>query len=207
MVRISIDDSVAETSGLESAERVEDIVRAVATSLPPNRIVTSIAVDGQMVPRQQSSQALSGRLEAIRDLQIRTADAQVWARNGLDRAITDIDRLQKSLLMTAELFRDSRQAEGNRIFVRCIEGLEQFLDTIVLTRLAMKLDFQRLSVDGITLARLENDFSCILKAILECQEQANFEGVAEKIEYELLPCFHSWGRALNSLQLSMHSNA
>lgn len=207
MIRISIDDRLSESSGLEGLDSVGDVVDAIMMDLPPNRIVTSIAVDGQTVQRQQSSEALKSRLEAIRELQIRTADAQVWASNGLDRAISDIGRLQKTLLLSAEFFRDERKLEGHRIFLRCVEGLERFLDTIVLTRLAMKLDFSRLHVDGITLARLEKDFSAILIGIVTCQENQDFEGLADKVEYELLPCFASWTRALTQLRNSMHSNA
>ncbi len=207
MIRISVDDSVAENLGLEYAVSVEDAVNLVLSELPPNRIVTHISVDGQPLQRQQSCDALKSRLEVIRELQIRTADAQVWASNGLDRAVSDIDRLQQSLLLAAEFFRDSRFVDGNRIFLRCVEGLERFLDTIVLTRLAMKLDFERIAVDGISLARLESDLSSILQGIMDCQERSDFEGLADKVEYELLHCFHSWSRALTQLQKSFYSNA
>lgn len=207
MIRISIDDSPSESNRWEAADKVEDVVSAVVSNLPPNRIVTSICVDGRTLHRQQGSEALKERLDVIRDLQIRTADAHVWASNGLDRAVSDIERLQKSLLLSAEFFRDERTGEGNKIFLRCVEGLEQFLDTIVLTRLAMKLDFQRIQVDGITLARLERDFASILAAIVQCQERQDYEGLADRVEYELLPCFASWSRALGQLRLSLHSNA
>jgi hypothetical protein len=207
MIRISIDDSVAESNRLETLDSVGDVVEAVLTGLPPNRIVTSISVDGNVVARQQSSEALKGRLEAIRELQIRTADAHAFAANGIDRAISDVSRLQKTLMLSAEFFRDHRKLEGNRIFLHCIEGLERFLDTIVLTRLAMKLDFTRLEVDGVTLARLEKDFAAILNGIVECQERQDFDTLADKLEYELLPNFASWMRALHQLRMSMHSNA
>lgn len=203
MIRISIDDSLAEETRWERAECVEDVVNAVASNLPPNRIVTSIFVDGQQVPRQQASQALKGRLEAIRELQIRTADAHTWASHGLDRAVSDIDRLQKSLQAAAELYWEGKVVEGSRIFVRCVEGLERFLETIVLTRLAMNLDFQRLTVDGISLARLESDFALTLRRIVDCQERQDYEGLADKVEFSLLPCFSSWTRALIQIQRSL----
>lgn len=208
MTRILIDDSVSESSRWDLAESVEDVVNAVLMDLPPNRIVTSISVDGQPVARQQSSEALKGRLEKIKDLQIRTADSQMWASNGLDRAISDVERLQKSLLLAAEFFRDDKKTvDANRIFLRCVEGLERFLDTIVLTRLAMKLDFQRISVDGIPLARLEKELTLILSGIVGFQEKQDYEGVADKVEYELLPNFASWTRALTQLRISFQSNA
>lgn len=207
MIRISIDECVSEGGQWESTDCVEDVVNAVLSELPPNRIVTSVSVDGRQVLRQQSSEGLKDSLQKIRELQIRTGDAHLWAMSGIERSISDIERLQKSLILAAELFRENRTAEGNRIFLRCVEGLERFMDTIVLTRLAMKLDFQKLNVDGISLARLERDFSLILAGILSCQEKEDFEGVADKVEYELLTCFHSWTRALKSLSNSLNSNA
>ncbi|MBY0371729.1 hypothetical protein K2X33_13680 [bacterium] len=207
MIRISIDDSLAESANWEKAESVEDVVKAVTLGLPPDRIVTSVSVDGQMLTRQQTCPALKERLQSIRELQIRTADARAWAIHGLDRAVADINRLQQSLLLAAEYFRDERVQEGNRIFLRCIEGLERFLDTIVLTRLAMKLDFNRMCVDGIPFSRLEKDLSLILRSIVTAQEQQDYETLADKVEYELLTCFHSWSRGLQQLKLSAHSNA
>ena len=187
---------------------MEDVVNAVLMELPPNRIVTSISVDGQPIPRQQTSPALKENLQKVKEVHIRTADAAIWAGNGLDRAISDIERLQKSLLLAAEFFRDeTKTADGNKIFLRCVEGLERFLDTIVLTRLAMKLDFQKIQVDGITLARLEKDLTAILGGIVGFQEKQDYEGVADKVEYELLPNFSSWTRALNQLRVSLQSNA
>lgn len=207
MIRISIDDSLSESATWEKAESVEDVVKAVTQGLPPDRIVASVSVDGQMVVRQQTSPALKERLDAIRDLQIRTADARVWAVRGLDRAVNDINRLQQSLLMAAEYFRDARIQEGNRIFLRCIEGLERFLDTVVLTRSAMNLDFSKIQIDGIPLARLEKDLTSILRGIVTAQELQDWEALADKVEYELLTCFHGWSRALKQLHLSAHSNA
>jgi hypothetical protein len=207
MVRISIDDSVSESGQWDLNQSVEDVVNSVLSELPPNRVVTSISIDGRQVPRQQSSERLKESLQIVKELQIRTGDAQLWAIGGMERAISDIERLQKSLILAAELFREDRKPEGNRIFLHCVEGLERFLDTIVLTRLAMKLDFQKLNVDGISLARLEKDFSLILTGILDCQVREDYEGVADKVEYELLTCFHSWTRALKQLSNSMHSNA
>ncbi len=134
-------------------------------------------------------------------------EVALFVSRGLDRAITDVERLQKTLLLASELFRDERKVEGHRIFLHCVEGLERFLDTIVLTRLARKLDFSRLEVDGVSLARLEKDFSSILIGIVDCQERQDFEGLADKVEYELLPCFASWSRALSQIQRSANSNA
>jgi hypothetical protein len=207
MIRISIDDSVSESNRFESLDSVGDVLNDVLAHLPPNRVVTSIWVDGAVVVRQQSSEALKSRLEAIRELQIHTADAHSFAANGIDRAISDVGRLQKTLMLSAEFFRDDRKLEGNRIFLHCIEGLERFLDTIVLTRLATKFDFTRMEVDGISFARLEKDFASILNGIVDCQTRQDFDGLADKLEYELLPNFASWMRALHQLRLSMHSNA
>ncbi len=208
MTRILIDDSVSESNRWNQDQCIEDVVNAVLHDLPPNRIVTSILVDGQIVARQQDPESLKGRLEKIKDLQIRTADSHIWASNGIDRAISDVERLQKSLLLAAEFFRDEKKTvDANRIFLRCVEGLERFLDTIVLARLAMKLDFQRINVDGIPLARLEKELTTILSGIVSFQEKQDYEGVADKVEYELLPNFCSWTRALTQLRNSFNSNA
>jgi hypothetical protein len=131
----------------------------------------------------------------------------MWAANGIDIALSCVERIQKSLIRAAELFRDQDKSEANHFFVHCIEGMERFIETLMITRCALKLDFNRISIDGITLAQIQDELSKILKTILECQEKEDFVGVADRVEYELITNLYAWARALRQLRLSQMSNA
>jgi hypothetical protein len=169
--------------------------------------VREILLNGDPLRQAQQLSAMDYPIDDVRDLQIHTVDKEIWAATGLDIAISCVERLQRSLIRAAELFRDEEKGEANHFFVHCIDGLERFLETIMITRCALKLDFSRIEIHGVSLSRIEQEFATILKTILECQERADYIGVADKVEYELLTNLSAWKSALRQLRLSSMSNA
>ena len=130
-----------------------------------------------------------------------------WAEGGLDIAFTNVERIKRSLLRAAEMLRERDSLEASHFFLHCVDGLERFLETVMIARVALKLDFSRIQVDGLPLSQIESDFTAILSSIVVCQERQDFVGMADKVEYELLTNLCSWSRALRQLQLSRQSNA
>jgi len=195
MIRISVDDKISEL-GHDHPAQICDALTSVLSTLPENRVVTEITLDGQ----QFNQSSLKVPLETIKELQIRTASKEIWRANGIDIALTQIERVQKSLVCTAELLRCEDREKAYRLFVHCIDGLERFLESIMITRCVLNLNFDQILVDGISLSKIEEDFNNILATILTHQREENFIGIADKVEYELLTNLHSWTKALNQLR-------
>lgn len=205
-MRVSVDDQVAELP-MESNGNLSDVMKNVAANLPANRLITGILLDGQSPHQNPQTGALSYPAGDVKDVQIRTVDKEMWAANGIDISLSCVERIQKSLIRAAELFRERDKSEANHFFVHCIEGMERFIETLMITRCALRLDFNRISIDGITLAQIQDELSKILKTILECQEKEDFIALADKVEYELITNLYAWARALRQLRLSQMSNA
>jgi len=132
---------------------------------------------------------------------------EMWAEGGLDTALSKLERIRMSLVRAAELLHDRDTTEASHLFVHCVDGLERFLETILVTRCALKLDFNGIHVDGISLSQIEKQFSSILSSMLDYQEKQDFEGLADKVEDELLTNLCFWSKAIRILQLSRASNA
>ena len=205
MTRLSIDDQVSEINEINHA-RLSEVLNSVVSSLPPNRVVTKVLLDGKQLSQLPGNQAENPHI-LVKDLEIRTVDREVWTVNGWEMALSSAERVQRSLIRAAELFRDGSKAEANRYFVHCVDGLERFYEAIVITRSVLRIDFKVMQVDGISLERLENEFSGILKSIISFQEAQDFIGLADKVEYELITNLYSWVKALKQLSLSQRSNA
>ncbi len=204
MTRIAIDGRISEF-GPEALGQVTTVVREAITSLPPNRLITKILVDGVEV----STLDLEDEPTAapFRELEIKTVDREIWAINGLDTALSSIERVQRSLIKAAELFREEDKAHANRFFVQCIDGLERFYEAVMITRNVLKLDFKLIDIHGIKLSVIESDFSDILRTIIELQERQDWAALADKVDYELITNLSSWTSALKQLRLSQMSNA
>jgi hypothetical protein len=57
------------------------------------------------------------------------------------------------------------------------------------------------------LAKIESDLQHILKSVFGFQQQEDYQGLADKIEYELLTNLSNWGQALKQLRAQQNSNA
>jgi len=207
MTRVSVDDKISDLSA-DSSRKMGEVLRDVLDTLPPNRIVTKILIDGKQVIDHAPASPLDSKQEVFHELEIRTADREIWALNGLDIVINAIERVQKSLIRAAELFREGdRKAEANQHFVRCVDGLERFVEALTITRTALKLDFNQIAIDGLRLSQVEQEFTQILKTVVELQERQDFIGVADIVEYELITNLYSWAVLLGQKRITLHSNA
>lgn len=131
---------------------------------------------------------------------------ELWAEGGIDVALSCIERVQRTLVRAAEWFHENDAANANRLFAQCMEGLERFTETMLATRGALKLGSETLAVEGYTLGRIETQMENILRSILECQEKEDSVGIADRIEYALIPNLSLWGQALRQWKRSRESN-
>jgi hypothetical protein len=205
MTRISIDDQISNLA-LSPSKKLGELLNQVLSTLPPNRIVTQILFDGRPMSQPNNPSAID-EMSDVEELSIRTVDREMWSVNGLDIALSGLERVQRSLIKAAELFREGKKGEANRFFVHCVDGLERFIEAVTITRVAMKLDFTQVTVDDMKLSRLEQEFSEILKHIILSQEVEDYIGIADKVEYELLPNLCGWAKAIRQLRTSHFSNA
>ena len=204
MTRIAIDGKISEL-GPEALGQVTSVVREAITNLPPNRLITKILVDGQEVSTLDLEDEPT--TAPFRELEIKTVDREIWAINGIDTALSGLERVQRSLIKAAELFREEDKAHANRFFVQCIDGLERFYEAVMITRSVLKLDFNQIEIHGMKLSGIEGDFSDILRTIIELQERQDWTSLADKVDYELITNLSSWTSALKQLRLSQMSNA
>jgi hypothetical protein len=206
MTRLSVDDQSSNLI-LSASQRIGEVLRNVVASLPPNRVVTEIFVDGKQLSKNPEATFLAQIADSVKEVQIKTADKEIWAATGLDIALSCIDRVKRSLIRAAELFRDENKAKANSLFVHCIDGLERFFEAVVISRSVLSLNFDTIMVDGYSLSQIEKDFSGTLQSIMVFQEKQSWCEIADKIEYELLTNLVAWTKGLNQLRLSHMSNA
>jgi len=205
MTRISVDDQISELS--EPNRKTGEILHNVLSNLPANRIVTRILLDGKQLAQIPQDALTTEGGGGIKELEIRTVDREIWSINGFDIAISSLERVQKSLIRVAELFREENKSQANQFFVHCVDGLERFFEALMITRCARGLDFNLVSYEGRKLSQIEHEFAGILKTIIDSQERRDFIDIADRVEYELIPNLSTWMKALNQLRLSLISNA
>ncbi len=206
MIHLKIDDKATEVSNEAwSTSRIGELVHHLYEELPDNKIITRVLINGMPLSNGEKEKEISVLDDTA--IEIRTADKGIWEVNGVETCLSSLERVQTSLIRTAELFRADERARANRFFAQCIEGLERFLESMTITRLACKINFNAIQVDGFTLTKVEDTLTNILKSVLESQEKQNYEELADKIEFELITNLYHWKTALQDLQRTRKSNS
>lgn len=206
MIKLKIDETICDLLFSED-DKVGDAISQAVNTLPPNRIVTRLNINGNRYPTSSNDVTLSESVQSSHEIEICTADKMIWAATGYDIAISSIERVQKSIIRCAELFRENDKLNGNRLFVQCIEGLERFLEAITITKAALNLDFSKIETQGVNLAQVEADLNSILKSVYALQQAEDYQGLSDKIEYELLTNLSNWTQALKAMRNTQNSNA
>lgn len=197
MVLVSIDDKKAEVLA-QAPGSLNDFVQGIMSSLPPDRVVTEIFLNGRRVP---GLNGLAGfEFQGVEDLQIRTASKRMWAADGIENAIGSIQRLQQSFLKVTEMCQDVDFSSAKECLACCIEGVEKFLETMCITQNVLAIDFTQVTVGNGNLRQVELELVKIIGQMKHPATLYDLEAVAERVEYELLPNLHAWNAALHRLR-------
>lgn len=207
MTKLTI-DGLPQSVDILSDLNLGDALDRLVTELPPSRIVAEVSIDGKSLRSFIKNDSLwDSRCDHIDDISIRTVDREVWSASGIDMALSSAERVKLSFSRVAELFRTSAPARAQSHFVTCIEGLEKFLENMMISRSVLQLDFETIKWEDITLAQLERDLKSVLDNLLLRQESHEILAIADTIEDELVPNLSRWVNALTQLRNSRNSNA
>ena len=206
MTRISI-DSTNSSADVSKMVNIGDALKLVIGDIPTSRFVSEIEVDGKKIRHFISEEETARQLDTIQELKIHTADRAHWAASGFDTAWSSLDRIQRTLIVTAELFRENKSLEGNKLFIRCMDGLDNFWEAVTLTRSALKIEFKEIFVNPTwRLSDLELQFLDIIKGFVSLQDGQHYEAIADKIEFELIPHLSRWSEVLMRLRSAQDTN-
>ncbi|MCB0416470.1 MAG: hypothetical protein H6617_11465 [Bdellovibrionaceae bacterium] len=197
MVLVSIDDKKAEVLP-EAPRTLEAFLNGIVSSLPPDRVVTEVFLNGSRLPAL--SRLAGFEFEGMENLQIRTASKRMWAADGVENALQSIQRLQQSFLRATEIYLEADPSEARGCLGRCLDGAEKFLETMCIAQNVLELDFSSLSVGNSSLRQIELELASIIGQLKDPAVLSDVEAVAERVEYELLPNLHAWNAALRQLQ-------
>lgn len=204
MTRLSIDDQISDLPGRE-CRSVGEAIEALLSSLPPDRVVTGIFLDGRRLSDYERNRGLAGDLSSVESLQIRTSSRGVWVAGGLDLAASTIQSIQRSLVRTGELIDAGDRSAADRSFLHCIEGLERFSETVTIARCVLGIDFTRVYVEGIPLSQIESELARIVREVARYRDEGDIDSITERVEYALLTNLSLWKQALGQLRARYQS--
>jgi len=153
------------------------------------RYISSLLVNGEEIAG--SEEKTDRRLEGIYSIQIITESPPCLAGKILAEGQNYIGELQDYLTKVAGYY-TSGNACADASFAESVQGIQWFVQMIDFIESSLKLDFQKLSLNGTSVAACVAILNRILEEIVKAQEGCDPVQLADILEYDLVPHLGEW---------------
>lgn len=186
-----------ETGGGTLQEILEGMV---ARDMGDDATLSEVRING--VPYSEKDMGPPQRLGrgAISRLEVETISSRQVALHFLAHAEHFLDPLLEAAQGVAELFRVSDEREANIHYLRVLESLQLFLQTLDMARQVLGLDFNRLSWAGQSAEQRLARLSDLVQEMLTAQENQDWVLLADELQYDLSAELQGWRLHLASLR-------
>lgn len=178
-----------ETAGGTLQEILENMV---AQSMGEDATMSEVRING--VPYSVGDMGPADRLgrEGIARLEVETVSSRQVALHFLAHAEAFLDPIMESVLQVAELFRVSDEREANQQYLRLLESVQLFLQTLDMSRQTLGLDFDRVSWSGLSAEQRLSKLSDLVQDLLAAQESQDWVLLADVLQYDLVEELKGW---------------
>ncbi len=197
MVRLNIDNLNYDSP----ARNIQEAIQSASEKISTDRMVSEVLLGGKRL--SDWMEEFGGAFPEQTEITIRTVNRNQWAATWLDSALCSVRRLQQSFMRAAESLYDQDSRSAQRLFSSCLEGLKQFLYVIDLSREACP-DFAAVNHNGVNSVKLHAELVRLSSQLTQLLKAQDVDGMADRVDYALLPHLHLWNQALTHHQESQY---
>lgn len=186
-----------ELVGGNLSEMLNDLM---SNRLGDDRTIREVKVNGANFEEAVMGPAMTVGRTAIDRLDVDTLETREVAQHFLSRAHVFLEPIVYSVERVAELFRVGDEKDASTHYVRTLESLQLFMQTLQSTREALALDFEAAAVEGVSAQDRLNRLSGLVRELLEAQEQEDWVLLSDVLQYDLAPELSAWNPLLPELR-------
>lgn len=154
-------------------------------------------LDGEEITGTESQR--DEHLGSFNRLEITTGSRKDLAKATLISLVDFHADLVKELEKAAAEYRMGDDDRSNKIFMRCIDGIQVLSRITATTGNVMEVDLRTLYVNGSSIQENIEKITSVLDELIDAQTQNDSILIADLIEYELQPVLEDWGQGLEIL--------
>ncbi len=121
------------------------------------------------------------------------------ARETLGDAEEYLIKLISGLKTTSVEYRTGRIEQGSVIYRDCVEGMEWFFSVIGQVERLFGVDYQELFGKEWKEFDYTEVLGKLFSEIIVCQKKEDWAGLADLLEYEVIPVLEGWGRIIKKI--------
>jgi hypothetical protein len=167
--------------------------------LASGRIVTGARLDGVEVPAFRELGEMERSLSAIRSVEVEAGTPASLLERCLGEAAQSVTALCTATLRVGDAFRSHDLATANAGLVELAEGLKVLLTIVGAAGLALRVDLQQFSTDGVPVGARLSELAGYVEQAVNAQQAEDWLTVADILQYDIEPSLRQWRAVLDEL--------
>lgn len=160
--------------------------------VPLSRVIREIHVDGKLLNTEDERGMDQHSLDGADKLEIITADPADLAREGLQDALSYMDRLIPGVAEIASLFRDGDIQGAVKLYDMAVEGINWFASLVSMGEQYSAINYENEEFNGRTISGQYEELEKAAGDLARLMEGRNWTGIALLLEEILVPHFQAW---------------
>lgn len=150
------------------------------------KVISSIRIDGQEITEEDEKKYSQTSIDQLGNIEIEVSSPYELAFETLNTLEQYVDRLIASINRAALLYKEKNLITADAYFVKSIDGLDLFVQTIGGIKLALRLGLN--SKVGL----IEAELVSIMNDLLDAKRQNNYVFLADLLEKDLIQNLGEW---------------
>jgi len=171
----------------EASTSFHDFMTTVAQAVGQDgHVISSLRVDGREISEAEEQNLKNSPVNGMGAIEVMTASPADLAYETLDTLSQYVDRLVASIERAALHFKQKNYVAADTYFVKSIDGLDLFVQTIGGVKLALRVGLEP------KIALAEASLVSIMNDLLDAKRQNNYVYIAELLEKDLVENLREW---------------
>ena len=158
--------------------------------------ISEIIINGENIVEEKRSGLEDRPLSDITSLEINTDNPFDISLRVLSNMEDFMGHLINLIDESADKFRLADEAEANKQFISCVEGLQTFVGVVDKVKTLNKLDFNDITYESVPIAKRQAELLEVFNSLHNTQANKDWITVADLLEYELSPLVKDWKEIL-----------
>ncbi len=151
-----------------------------------NQFVSSVVVNGKELSEADQNDVLPRTIGEFESIEVVISNPSTLALETLNTLETYLVKLSDNFKETARAYQDRNLLQADQLFMRAVDGLDLFVQTITGVKGAIRLGLNsKLAIAEATLLSIMND-------LLEAKRQNNYTLLSELLSTDLTENFAEW---------------
>ena len=195
-MKIKVNDEEFEYD-VKKYNTLGDILEELKSNkLGKNDFISAIVINGENIVEEKRSGLEERLLSDITSLEINTDNPFDISMRVLSNMDGFMGHLINLIDESADKFRLADEAEANKQFISCVEGLQTFVGVVDKVKSINKLDFNDITYESVPIAKRQAELLDVFNSLHDTQANKDWISVADLLEYELSPLVRDWKEIL-----------